>query len=41
MTFLSRMTALFIIMALKAATSSSFLYRTLRYGLSVDMILQK
>jgi hypothetical protein len=40
-TFLSAMTGQSIILALRAALSPSILYRTLRYGLPADMMLQK
>jgi hypothetical protein len=40
-TFLSAMTGRSIILALKAALSPSVLWRTLRYGLPINMILQK
>jgi hypothetical protein len=40
-TFLSAMTGLSINLALRAALPPSVLFRTLRYGLPADMILQK
>lgn len=40
-TFLSAMTGRSIILALKAALSPSILCRTLRCGLSANMVLQK
>jgi hypothetical protein len=40
-TFRSTMTGQSIILALRAALSPSVLYRTLRCGLPVDMVLQK
>jgi hypothetical protein len=40
-TFLSAMTGLSIILALRVAISPSVLCRTLRCGLTADMILQK